>query len=105
MNYLKGDIILLPYPFTDLSTSKIRPAVVISSMHEKYNDLFVVPITSKVDDLISGEFIISEWKKSGLNVISAIKRGCILIDVSLIRMKIGRFSENDLIRLNNSIKL
>ena len=30
MNYEQGDIILLPYPYTDLSNAKQRPAVIIS---------------------------------------------------------------------------
>jgi mRNA interferase MazF len=43
-----GDIILVPFPFTDQSTSKKRPAVVISSNH--YNterpDLIIMAVTS-----------------------------------------------------------
>lgn len=46
MNCSKGDVILLPYPFTDLKATKVRPAVVVSSNQGKYDDLFVVPITS-----------------------------------------------------------
>ena len=30
-NYKQGDIVLLPYPFSDLSNSKPRPAVIIST--------------------------------------------------------------------------
>ncbi|MEN0045706.1 MAG: type II toxin-antitoxin system PemK/MazF family toxin [Bacteroidota bacterium] len=29
--YKQGDIILIPYPFTDLSTTKQRPAVIVSN--------------------------------------------------------------------------
>jgi len=32
----RGDIVLLPYPFTDLSDAKARPAVVVSS--DRFND-------------------------------------------------------------------
>ena len=34
--YDKGDVILVPFPFSDQTTSKKRPAVIISS--NKYND-------------------------------------------------------------------
>ena len=35
MRYAFGDVILVPFPFTDQSTTKQRPAVVISS--NRYN--------------------------------------------------------------------
>ena len=48
--YKPGDILLVPFPFTDHTATKQRPAVVLSS--ELYNrsnpDLIIAPITSKV---------------------------------------------------------
>ena len=45
----RGDVLLLPFPFTDLSTAKRRPAVVLST--EAYNsrrgDVIVAAITSR----------------------------------------------------------
>jgi hypothetical protein len=34
-NYSKRDIILVRYPFSDLSSSKVRPAVIVSAPPEK----------------------------------------------------------------------
>ena len=31
MAFQRGDIVLIPFPFTDLSATKTRPAVIISS--------------------------------------------------------------------------
>ena len=46
--YKQGEIVLIPVPFTDLSSSKKRPVLIISS--DKYNtesqDMIVVAITS-----------------------------------------------------------
>ena len=36
MNYSKGDVILLPYPFTDLKVTKVRPAVVVATEDSRY---------------------------------------------------------------------
>jgi hypothetical protein len=32
-NYSKHDIVLVRYPFSDLSNSKVRPAIVVSAPH------------------------------------------------------------------------
>ena len=50
--YKRGDIILVPFPFTDLSSSKRRPALVISpeSFNDRMQDLVVVAITSQLTD-------------------------------------------------------
>lgn len=104
MNYSKGDVVLLPYPFTDLSTNKVRPAVVVSSNKGKYSDLFVVPITSRINNLGTGEFQLSGWQTAGLNVPSAVKRGCVLVDVALFRKKVGALVAEDVKALDASIK-
>ena len=44
--YKKGSIILVPFPFTDLSGNKVRPAVIISD-GKVGNDVVVVFITSQ----------------------------------------------------------
>jgi mRNA interferase MazF len=65
---------LLRYPFSDLSGSKVRPAIVINAPHAS-QDVIVVPLTSKIAPLLAGEFILSDWSNAGLNVPSAVKRG------------------------------
>ena len=42
----RGDVVLIPFPFTDLSGQKIRPAVILSA-YNKEVDIIVVFITSK----------------------------------------------------------
>lgn len=43
-----GDVLLLDYPFTDQSGSKLRPALVVSSdAYNKGEDFVIVPISSK----------------------------------------------------------
>jgi len=48
MSYLKGDIVVIPVPFTDNRTTKKRPAVVVSNdaVHAS-GDVIVVQITSQ----------------------------------------------------------
>lgn len=104
MNYSKGDIILLPYPFTDLKTMKVRPAVVVATEDGWYADVFVVPVTSRIENLNIGEFVLRDWGKAGLNVVSAVKRGCVLVDTALIKLKIGTLSKRDIAAFSTALK-
>ncbi|MEK6958844.1 MAG: type II toxin-antitoxin system PemK/MazF family toxin [archaeon] len=45
---LKGDIVVLPFPFTDLTATKRRPALVIATL--KGDDLLVAQITSQTNE-------------------------------------------------------
>jgi len=47
MTYLQGDIVLVPFPFSDQSASKPRPAIVISnSIVNRSKDIILAQITS-----------------------------------------------------------
>ena len=48
-SYNQGDIVLIPFPFTDLSNSKVRPALIVSNATvNKTSDLICAQITSQV---------------------------------------------------------
>ena len=54
MTYKQGDIVLIPVPFTDLTSSKKRPVLILSDnrYNEITDDLIVAAITSNVDNKI-----------------------------------------------------
>ena len=47
-----GDVVLLRFPFTDLTTRKRRPALVISpyGFSTRYGDLVLLPLTGRKQD-------------------------------------------------------
>jgi mRNA interferase MazF len=102
-NYSKHDIVLVRYPFSDLSDSKVRPAIVVSAPHLS-KDVFIVPLTSKLSPLLSGEFVLENWETSGLNVPSAVKRGLYTIQQNLIVRTIGILSNTDVMNLDCSLR-
>ncbi|MFL6257513.1 MAG: MazF family transcriptional regulator, partial [Pyrinomonadaceae bacterium] len=67
-------------------------------------DVFVVPLTSKVSSLLSGEFVLADWNKAGLNVASAVKRGLYTLHQSLVVKSVGRLSAADANALEHSLR-
>jgi mRNA interferase MazF len=62
--YSFGDVVLVPFPFTDQSASKKRPAVIVSS--DSYNkarpDVILMAITSQLSRHSRlGEVVIANW--------------------------------------------
>lgn len=99
----KGDVVLVRYPFSDVSGFKVRPAIVVSTPHAS-QDLFVIPLTSKTSRLLTGEFVLGEWKNAGLNVASVVKRGLFTIHESLIVKSVGTLSIVDAGRVDDSLR-
>jgi mRNA interferase MazF len=96
--YAFGDVILVPFPFTDLSTKKQRPAVVISS--NRYNterpDLILLAITSQVRaSLAFGEALVADWQPAGLIKPSIFKPLITTIQQVLVIKRLGNLSTND----------
>jgi mRNA interferase MazF len=56
-NFKRGDIILVPFPFTDLSSAKQRPALVVSSdaLNARSDDVLVAAISSQIPVKLSAE--------------------------------------------------
>jgi len=96
-HYNKWDIILVPFPFTNLTTTKKRPALIISP--ESYNDkldIVIAFITSKLDlEYRPGDYKIEDWKYAKLPKPSMIRMKFATIDQSVIVKKFGRLSEKD----------
>jgi len=69
-----GDLVLIPFPFSELSQVKVRPAVVITETKDKFKDLVVSAISSVVPSKITErEFIIPTSVKNNLRVKSVVK--------------------------------
>ena len=87
-----GDIVLVPFPFTNQVASKQRPAVVISS--QRYNDskpdVIVMAVTSqRLGDARADDVPVSGWEAAGLLKPSAIKPVMATIEQALMRRRLG----------------
>ncbi|MEK6656950.1 MAG: type II toxin-antitoxin system PemK/MazF family toxin [Nitrospirota bacterium] len=97
MTYKPADIILVNFPFTDLVSSKVRPAVVITIKGE---DVIILGIFSKIPEKIMDSwFVIDEgaeyFTNTGLKKKSVIKTEKIaVIHSSIIRKPLGSLPES-----------
>ena len=94
-----GDVVLVPFPFTDQSGIKKRPAVIVSS--HSYNssrrDIVIMAITSQVRSPLGlGESMIVEWQFAGLVKASVIKPVFATIEQGLVQRAMGSFSAVDI---------
>jgi mRNA interferase MazF len=103
-NYSKNDIVLVRYPFSDLTSSKVRPAVVVNGSHASH-DLFIVALTSKVSSLLKGEFRLSGWKASVLNVETSVKRSIFTIHNKLVLKVVGKLTVTDAASVDASLRI
>ena len=109
MSLKKGDIVLVPFPFTDLSTTKLRPAVVL------WVDLSGIDVTvcfihsQNVNYITPEEFIIettnSEFYKTGFKVTSKVRVSrMVTIERNLITRRLGKLDISLLNKLNDCLK-
>ena|SRR5689334_2208887 len=91
MSFSRGEVVLLPLPFTDLTSRKVRPAVVVG-FGGVAADLFLVPITSQLQNV---EFAFLDWKSAGLNVACGIKAQIATVESRLIIKRVGARSTAD----------
>ena len=92
--YNQGDVVLLPFPFTDLTAAKRRPAVVISP--DRYNrihaDVIVLAVTSYLSAQGAQDYRFSpeEQRAAGLPKPSLVKVDKILtLEQTLILRRLG----------------
>ena len=97
--YSFGDVVLVQFPFTDQSSTKQRPAIVISS--ERYNterpDLIILAVTSRVRETLGyAEHLLADWSVAGLLKPSVIKPLIATVEKSLVRKVLGQLEAIDL---------
>jgi mRNA interferase MazF len=92
---MKNKIILVPFPFDDLSETKVRPALCLTNSISVYNHVVIAFITSQVTKAmeISDLPILTtdvDFNQTGLKVDSAIRlHRLVTIPTSLIKRQLG----------------
>ncbi|MEI6950781.1 type II toxin-antitoxin system PemK/MazF family toxin [Paraflavisolibacter sp. H34] len=98
----KADIVLITFPFTDLSGSKLRPAVVLVDTPD---DLTVCFITSQLGWQEPTDLVLQPSAANGLKKVSLVRTSKIAtLDISLARGLLGKLSREEIAELNSKLK-
>ena len=91
--FIKGDIVVIPFPYSDLSNSKRRPALVLSNL--RGDDIILCQITSKnVKDNYAIPIDEKSFVKGSLNQLSNIRPNRIFTaDKHIIIRTVGRINK------------
>lgn len=95
---MKSKVVLVPFPFDDLSTTKVRPAVCLTDPIGVNRHLVLAFVSSRVpDDLLETDLVIDSKEKdfdsSGLRVSSTLRLHRLMtVTTSLIRRELGTLS-------------
>ena len=98
----KGDIVLIPFPFTDLSGNKNRPAVILIDSED---DVTVCFLTTQLKWRYEFDITIQPSDLNGLKKISLIRLNKFAtIDKNLIIGRLGSLDKNYIDLLNQNLK-
>ncbi|MEO8885570.1 MAG: type II toxin-antitoxin system PemK/MazF family toxin [Mucilaginibacter sp.] len=99
----KGDIVLITFPFTDLSGTKLRPAVILA---EDDDDVTTCFITTKLFWQDPTDLLIEPTFANGLKKSSLIRTGKIsTLSISLIQGILGRLTTFEIDDLNKKLMI
>ena len=87
--FVKGDVVVVPFPFSDLSTSKRRPALVIANASG--GDIILAQITSRnTSDNLSIAISVDDFSEGGLREMSNVRPNKLFTaESSIIAYKAG----------------
>lgn len=97
MVYQKGDVVLVPFPFADVRTTKARPALVLSdaAYEQSTGNVILAQITSQAVKFPS-DYALRDWAKAGLKKPSIVRMRLATLAASLVRYKPGTLTPADL---------
>ena len=103
--YRHGDIVLVRFIFSDETGERQRPAVIVSSdaYHQSRQEAIIAAITSRIDRILVGDHLISDWHEAGLlfpsvatGILRTIKQGMITKKLGIMTLSDMKGIESDL---------
>ncbi|MBW4445489.1 MAG: type II toxin-antitoxin system PemK/MazF family toxin [Spirirestis rafaelensis WJT71-NPBG6] len=106
---MKGKVVLVKFPFDDLSSSKVRPAVCLTNPIGSNHHIILALITSRIPaDLLDTDFVLDinhpDFASSGLHKPSTIRLDhLITLRKSIIQRELGTLSPDTQAQIVNKL--
>ena len=98
MTFNAFDVVVVPFPFTDRSTRKRRPAVVLSDLHA-FNELVGQSVLAMITSARHSDWPldvqIEDLDSAGLPSASVVRMKLFTLDDRLVIRRAGSLAEND----------
>lgn len=107
MAFQRGDIVLIPFPFTDLTATKTRPAVVVSGAvyHSVRSELLLAYVSSQIAKALAPiDYVLQDWQVAGLLKPSFVRPKIAAIEPSLVVHQVGRLSAQDMDEVDRRLR-
>ncbi len=110
MSYSRGEVVLVPFPFTDLSGQKKRPGVVVSAdFHiQAQDDLVIAQISSQVDNPVpSDEYEIVDWGRgnAGLLFPSVVRPKLFTLEEKIVIKSLGHIPAAEMTQVDQRLRM
>lgn len=104
---IKGKVVLVPFPFDNLSSAKLRPAVCLTNPIGLHRHVVLAFITSQIpEDALDSDVVLDssrdDFSSTGLRVSSTIRLHRLMtVSTSIIESELGKLSPQMQIEVNN----
>jgi mRNA interferase MazF len=104
----RGDIVLVPFPYAELTTTKARPALILNgtTFASAEGRMIVAGITSNISAHRNAtSYELPNWAAAGLKKPSAVTSWLATLSASLVQFKLGRLTPHDLREVERRLRV
>jgi len=105
-NFNQGDVVKVPFPYTDRATRQHRPALVVSTgtLEDRHGILWVVMITSAENRGWDGDVPVRDLRHAGLPVASIVRTAKLATIEARDAAKLGALKKANLAAVLDELK-
>ncbi len=104
----RGDVVLVPFPYAELTAAKTRPAVLVSgrTFVTAEGRITVAAITSNVAAHCNAtSYELPDWAAAGLQKPSVVTAWLATISPRLVQLQIGRLTARDVRAVEKRLRI